>query len=106
MNKERLIIKKFFILKDVDIELDTYNAFIGEQSSSKRLIIKILLEMLDIINYSAVLINRYLKIIYGLFEQVSFIEAGILNLQNLRNTFISKLILGGIKLNKLDLANV
>lgn len=42
MQKERLIIKNFFTLKDVDIELDKYNVFIGEQASGKSLIIKTL----------------------------------------------------------------
>ena len=42
MNKERLIIKNLFTLKDVDIELGKYNVFIGEQASGKSLIIKIL----------------------------------------------------------------
>ncbi|MBX9597351.1 MAG: ATP-binding protein [Burkholderiales bacterium] len=42
MQKERLIIKNFFILKDVGIELGKYNIFIGEQASGKSLIIKLL----------------------------------------------------------------
>lgn len=42
MQKERLIIKNFFTLKDVDIELGKYNAFIGEQASGKSLIVKLL----------------------------------------------------------------
>lgn len=35
MSKERLVIKNFFTLKDVDIELGKYNVFIGEQVSGK-----------------------------------------------------------------------
>lgn len=42
MSKERLIIKNFFTLKEVDIELGKYNVFIGEQASGKSLIIKLL----------------------------------------------------------------
>lgn len=42
MQKERLIIKNFFTLKDVDIELGKYNVFIGEQASGKSLILKTL----------------------------------------------------------------
>lgn len=41
MQQERLIIKNFFTLKDVDIELGKYNVFIGEQASGKSLIIKL-----------------------------------------------------------------
>lgn len=40
MQKERLIIKNFITLKDVDIELGKYNVFIGEQASGKSLILK------------------------------------------------------------------
>jgi hypothetical protein len=32
MQKERLIIKNFFTLKDVDIEFGKYNVFIGKPS--------------------------------------------------------------------------
>lgn len=42
MQKERLIIKNFFTLKEVDIELGKYNVFIGEQASGKSLILKTL----------------------------------------------------------------
>lgn len=42
MQKERLIIKNFFTLKDVDIELGKYNVFIGEQASGKSLILKLI----------------------------------------------------------------
>ncbi len=42
MQKERLIIKNFFTLKDVDIELGKYNVFIGEQATGKSLILKTL----------------------------------------------------------------
>lgn len=42
MQKERLIIKNFFTLKDIDIELGKYNVFIGEQASGKSLILKTL----------------------------------------------------------------
>jgi len=42
MQKERLMIKNFFTLKDVDIELGKYNVFIGEQASGKSLILKTL----------------------------------------------------------------
>ncbi len=42
MQKERLIIKNLFTLKDVDIELGKYNVFIGEQASGKSLILKTL----------------------------------------------------------------
>ncbi|TXI92156.1 MAG: hypothetical protein E6Q33_07735 [Neisseriales bacterium] len=42
MSKERLIIKNFFTLKEVDIELGKYNVFIGEQASGKSLLIKTL----------------------------------------------------------------
>ena len=42
MQKERLIIKNFLTLKDVDIELGKYNVFIGEQASGKSLILKTL----------------------------------------------------------------
>ena len=41
MQKERLIIKNFFTLKDVDIELGKYNVFIGEQANGKSLLIKL-----------------------------------------------------------------
>jgi hypothetical protein len=42
MQKERLIVKNFFTLKDIDIELSKYNVFIGEQASGKSLITKLL----------------------------------------------------------------
>lgn len=42
MQKEKLIIKNFFTLKDVKIELSKYNVFIGEQASGKSIIIKLI----------------------------------------------------------------
>ncbi len=42
MQKEQLIVKNFFTLKDIDIELSKYNVFIGEQASGKSLITKLL----------------------------------------------------------------
>ena len=42
MQKERLIVKNFFTLKDIDIELSKYNVFIGEQASGKSLLIKLI----------------------------------------------------------------
>lgn len=50
MQKERLIIKNFFTLKDVDIELGKYNVFIGEQASGKSLILKHLYFFREMIN--------------------------------------------------------
>ena len=41
MQQERLIIKDFFTLKNIDIELAKFNIFIGEQASGKGLLVKL-----------------------------------------------------------------
>jgi predicted ATPase len=42
MQQERLIVKNFFTLKNIDIELSKFNVFIGEQASGKSTIIKLI----------------------------------------------------------------
>jgi len=42
MNNEELIVRNFFSLKDIDIGLGKFNIFIGEQTSGKSLIIKLI----------------------------------------------------------------
>lgn len=42
MQKERLIVKSFFTLKDINIKLGKFNVFIGEQASGKSLILKMI----------------------------------------------------------------
>jgi len=42
MQKEKLIVKNFFTLKNVEIELSKFNVFIGEQASGKSLLIKLI----------------------------------------------------------------
>ena len=41
MRKESLIVKNFFTLKDINIDLAKFNIFIGEQASGKSLLIKL-----------------------------------------------------------------
>lgn len=41
-SQERLIVKNFFSLKDINIELGRFNVFIGEQASGKSLLLKLI----------------------------------------------------------------
>ncbi len=56
MQKESLVVKNFFTLKDIDIDLAKFNVFIGEQASGKSLLVKLIYFfrntiLLPIINY-------------------------------------------------------
>lgn len=42
MNNEKLIVKNFFSLQDIDVKLGKFNIFIGEQTSGKSLILKLI----------------------------------------------------------------
>ena len=42
MKNEKLIVKNFLTLKNIDIDLAKFNVFIGEQASGKSLITKLL----------------------------------------------------------------
>jgi predicted ATPase len=42
MHQEKLIVKNFFTIKNIEIELSKFNVFIGEQASGKSIIIKLI----------------------------------------------------------------
>lgn len=42
MKQEKLIVKNFFTLRDIDIDLTKFNVFIGEQASGKSLLLKLI----------------------------------------------------------------
>ena len=42
MEEKKLIVKNFFTLKEIDIDLSQFNIFIGEQASGKSLLVKLI----------------------------------------------------------------
>lgn len=72
--KERLVVKNFFSLKDIDIELARFNVFIGEQASGKSLLMKLVyffrsILCLPIIGYQ-IDHDQISKHIYEQFSQI------------------------------------
>lgn len=53
-------------------------------------------KMIDIMNYPAELVDKYLDIVSQLFEQINLLETEILNLQGLRDTLLPKLMSEGV----------
>ncbi|MCE2705659.1 MAG: AAA family ATPase [Proteobacteria bacterium] len=80
MQKEKLIVKNFFTLKDVEIELSKFNIFIGEQASGKSLLIKLVyffkkISTSPIINYKTELSElnqRYIHLFDEIFNLNNF----------------------------------
>ncbi|MBP9742882.1 MAG: AAA family ATPase [Burkholderiales bacterium] len=84
MGDERLKVKNFFTLTDIDIKLGKFNVFIGEQGSGKSLLIKLIyffrsILRLPIVNY-LVARNQINTYIYAHFDQ-------LFNLDNIKQEF-------------------
>ncbi|RTL12912.1 MAG: hypothetical protein EKK54_02325 [Neisseriaceae bacterium] len=80
MQKERLIIKNFFTLKDVDIELGKYNVFIGEQASGKSLLLKLIYFFRNVLRvpiYSYANSEDDIRLyVYNYFQQLFRVDYG------------------------------
>ena len=81
MNKERLIIKNFFTLKDVDVGLGKYNVFIGEQASGKSLLLKLIYFFRNVLRvpvYSYANSEDDIRLyVYNYFQQMFRVDSGL-----------------------------
>ncbi len=57
----RLVVKNFGVLKDIDIELNKTNLFIGENGSGKSVLAKLITIVTSFYNYSDTLYNEFKK---------------------------------------------
>jgi len=76
-NMERLIVKNFGPLKDVDIELNKINLFIGENGSGKSVLAKVVTLILDLENHSIdeeTLFRKFQEYYIGFFRNETIIQ--------------------------------
>lgn len=74
---ERLIVKNFGPLKDVDIELNKINLFIGENGSGKSVLAKVVTIVLDLENHSIdeeTLFRKFQEYYIGFFSNETIIQ--------------------------------